>query len=97
MITHTNSPHAIAMTPFIYSGKIIILASDYEIKKNVNIHHVKKLSAKSQWYKKPGKDEVFQYRTLNSLKGNAGTTMKKLNTAGIMTCYVTCSMMVLNL
>ena len=50
-----SSSQVVVMYPFNYSGEIIISKSDCEIKKNVEICSVKKLSPKSQWYKKQEK------------------------------------------
>ena len=90
--TNNYLPHAVVMPPFNYSGKTIISISDYEIKKNVEMRRVKKLSQRSQWCEKPEKDAVYQDSPLDSLKGLGGKTMQKMNAAKIMTCGQLCDL-----
>ena len=80
------------MPSFNYSGRAIILISDYYIKKHVKIFRVKKLSARSQWYENQEKDQIYLDDILSHSKGIGSKSVPKLNAVRIMTCGDMCNL-----
>ena len=79
------------MTPFDYSGRVIVYIPDYRTKINQEIRRVKNLSAKSKWCERRI-DKIFQDNKVDKLNSIATRTMKQLNEAGVLTCGKICDM-----
>ena len=65
------------MTPFDYSGRVIVSIPDYRTKINQEIRRVKNVSAKSKLCKKRT-DKIFKDNKEDKLNGIAAGTTKKM-------------------